>query len=92
MQLEALMYLTVWEHTVKKARIIQTELFILYLLHIHSLIIKALLQMYNSNNLFTQIHMTYFTLDQCFPTAGPWHQLYRAARGKYFIMEIFWGE
>jgi hypothetical protein len=34
-------------------------------------------------------------LDQCFPTAGPrpgtgpWHQLYRAARGKYFIVEIF---
>jgi hypothetical protein len=31
-------------------------------------------------------------LDQCFPTAGPWHQLYRAARGKYFIVEIFCGE
>jgi hypothetical protein len=31
-------------------------------------------------------------LDQCFPTAGPWHQLYRAARGKYFIVEIFLGE
>jgi hypothetical protein len=35
------------------------------------------------------------TLNQCFPTAGPrpgtgpWHQLYRAARGKYFIVEIF---
>jgi hypothetical protein len=27
-----------------------------------------------------------------FPTAGPWPQLYRAARGKYFIVEIFWGE
>jgi len=21
-----------------------------------------------------------YALDQCFPTAGPWHQLYRAAR------------
>jgi hypothetical protein len=31
-------------------------------------------------------------LTQCFPTAGPWHQLYWAARGKYFIVEIFWGE
>jgi len=43
-------------------------------------------------------------LDQCFSTAGPWQQLYRAARGspgichfnflrifmnKYFIVEIF---
>jgi hypothetical protein len=34
-------------------------------------------------------------LEQCFPTAGPrpgtgpWHQLYRATRGKYFIVEIF---
>jgi hypothetical protein len=37
-------------------------------------------------------------LEQRFPTAGPrpstgpWHQLYQAARGKYFIVEIFWGE
>jgi hypothetical protein len=37
-------------------------------------------------------------LHQCFstvgprPGTGPWHQLYRAARGKYFIEEIFWGE
>jgi len=44
---------------------------------------------------------------QCFSTAGPWHQLYRAARGSSgichfcflsifmsncFIVEIFWGE
>jgi hypothetical protein len=34
-------------------------------------------------------------VEQCFPTAGPrpgtglWHQLYWAARGKYFIVEIF---
>jgi hypothetical protein len=34
-------------------------------------------------------------LRQRFPTAGPrpgtgaWHQLYQAARGKYFIVEIF---
>jgi hypothetical protein len=34
-------------------------------------------------------------INQCFPNAGPrpgtgpWHQLYRAARGKYFIVEIF---
>jgi hypothetical protein len=33
-------------------------------------------------------------LCQCYPTAGPrpgtgpWHQFYRAARGKYFIVEI----
>jgi hypothetical protein len=45
--------------------------------------------------MFSQKHCP---LDQCFPTAvprpgtGPWHQLYRAARGKYFIVEIFWGE
>jgi hypothetical protein len=37
-------------------------------------------------------------LEQCFSTAGPrhrtgpWHQLYRAARGKYFIVEILGGE
>jgi hypothetical protein len=30
-----------------------------------------------------------FPLEQCFPTAGPWHQLYRAARGKYFVVEVF---
>jgi hypothetical protein len=35
------------------------------------------------------------SLEQCFSTAGPrpgtgpWHQLYRTARGKYFIVEIF---
>jgi hypothetical protein len=34
-------------------------------------------------------------IKQCFSTAGPWpgtghwHQLYRAARSKYFIVEIF---
>jgi hypothetical protein len=36
-----------------------------------------------------------YLLNQSFSTAGPrpgtgpWHQLYRAARGKYFIVEIF---
>jgi hypothetical protein len=40
-------------------------------------------------------HLKEEALDQCFPTAGqrpgtgPWHQLYRAARGKYFMVEIF---
>jgi hypothetical protein len=28
-------------------------------------------------------------LRQCFSTARPWHQLYQAARGKYFTVEMF---
>jgi hypothetical protein len=42
-----------------------------------------------------QVYIGFGGLGQCFPTAGlrpgtgPWHQLYRAARGKYFIVEIF---
>jgi hypothetical protein len=40
------------------------------------------------------LSLNYGYVNQCFPTAGPrpgtgpWHQLYRAARGKYFIVEV----